>query len=72
MVEMTIRGVVLQKFPSASAFGKAMGWNRQKASDIVNGRRQPSADEMVQIANAVGITDSKAFMSLFFPSMSTK
>lgn len=70
-MEMTLRGVVLQKYPSASAFGKAMGWNRQKASDIMNGRRNPSADEMVQIAKNVGITDAQVFMSIFFPSVST-
>lgn len=70
-MEMTLRGVILQKYPSASAFGKSMGWGRQKASDIMNGRRQPTADEMVLIANDVGIHDAKSFMSLFFPSLST-
>lgn len=70
-MELNIRGAVLQKYSSASAFGKAMGWNRQKASDIMNGRRQPSADEMVLIAKDLGIDDAKAFMALFFPSLST-
>lgn len=71
-MEMTLRGVVLQNYPSACAFGKAMGWNRQKASDIMNGRRQPSADEMIQIAKKIGIDDAQSFMSIFFPSVSTK
>lgn len=70
-MEMTLRGVILQKYPSASAFGKSMGWGRQKASDIMNGRRQPTAEEMVLIANDIGIQDAKSFMSLFFPSLST-
>lgn len=70
-MELKLRGVILQKYPSASAFGRAMGWDRKKASDIMNGRRQPTADEMVMIANDVGITEAGAFMSLFFPSMST-
>lgn len=71
-MEMTLRGVVLQNYSSACAFGKAMGWNRQKASDIMNGRRQPSADEMIQIAKKIGIDDAQSFMTIFFPSMSTK
>lgn len=71
-MEMTLRGVVLQNYPSACAFGKAMGWNRQKASDIMNGRRQPSADEMIQIAKKIGIDDAQSFMSIFFPSVSIK
>ena len=71
-MEMTLRGVILQKYPSATAFGKAMGWGRQKASNIMNGRVQPSAEDMIAIANAVGINDSTSVMSIFFPSMSTK
>lgn len=70
-MEINLRGVILQKYPSATAFGKAMGWDRKKASDIMNGRRQPNADEMTAIAMNVGITDAKAFMSLFFPALST-
>lgn len=70
-MEMTIRGAVLQKYPSATAFGKAMGWGRQKASDIMNGRRQPNAEEMTAIANNIGINDAKTFMSIFFPNVST-
>lgn len=70
-MEMTLRGAILQKFPSASAFGKAMGWGRQKASDIMNGRRKPDAEEMLLIAEMIGVHDSKTFMSLFFPTLST-
>lgn len=70
-MEMTVRGVILQKYPSASAFARSMGWPRQKASDIINGRRKPTADEMVMIAKDVGLTDAKAFMSVFFPGVST-
>jgi len=70
-LEMTLRGAILQKYPSATAFGKAMGWDRKKASDIMNGRRQPNADEMVMIAKDIGATEARTFMSLFFPSMST-
>lgn len=68
---MTLRGAILQKYPSATAFGKAMGWDRKKASDIMNGRRHPNADEMVQIAKDIGVTDASSFMSLFFPKLST-
>lgn len=71
-MDMTIRGAVLQKFPSTSAFAREVGWGRQKASRIINGVVQPSADDMVTIAKAVGIDDSATFMSLFFPSLSTK
>ena len=71
-MELNIRGVILQKYPSASAFARSMGWPRQKASDIMNGRRKPSADEMTMIANDVGLTNAESFMAVFFPNMSTK
>lgn len=71
-MEMTLRGVILQKYPSATAFGKAMGWGRQKASNIMNGRIQPSAEDMIAIANTIGISDASSFMTIFFPSLSTK
>ncbi len=71
-MKTTLRGAILQKYPSACAFGKAMGWNRQKASDIMNGRRTLSANEMISIAQKIGVDDADSFMSIFFPSMSTK
>lgn len=71
-MEMKLRGVILQKYPSASAFARSVGWGRQKASNIMNGRIQPSADDMIAIAEAVGIDDAKAFMALFFPTLTTK
>lgn len=71
-MEMTLRGAILQKYPSATAFGKAMGWTRYKASNIINGRVQPNADEMIAIAKNIGVDDAKSFMTLFFPSLTTK
>lgn len=71
-MEMTLRGAVLQKYPSATAFGKAMGWTRYKASNIINGRVQPTANEMIAIAKNIGAEDAQTFMSLFFPSLTTK
>lgn len=71
-MELTLRGAILQVFPSATAFGKAMGWSRQKASNIMNGRVSPDAEEMMQIARGIGVEDSGTFLRLFFPHVSTK
>lgn len=65
-MQITLRGAILSKYSNASAFGKAIGWSRKKASDIMNGRRRPSAKEMEDIANILGIKDDHVFMALFF------
>lgn len=69
---LNLRGIVLQKYPSTSAFAREVGWGRAKASSILNGRSKPTAAEMITIAEAVGIDDASTFMAIFFPSLATK
>ena len=69
---LNLRGVILQKYPSASAFAREVGWGRTKASGIMNGRVKPNADDMLTIAQAVGIDDANTFMAIFFPNYATK
>jgi len=71
-VQVSLRGAILDKFPSATAFGKAMGWPRKKASDVMNGRRKLDAEDMQAVAKAIEVQDSESFLALFFPSLSTK
>lgn len=70
-MEVSLRGIVLSHFDSVSAFAKSVHWDRKRAADIVNGRRRPTAQEMETIAAATNLTDSKVFLSLFFPTLST-
>ena len=53
MSENKIRGIVLGKYPSITAFGKAVKWSRQKASSIINGKKEPSLDDIYVISRAV-------------------
>jgi transcriptional regulator with XRE-family HTH domain len=71
-MQVSLRGAIFDRFSNISAFAKNIGWDRKKASDIVNGRRRPSADEMEEIARALNVEDEHTFMSLFFASLSTK
>lgn len=70
-MEVSLRGIVLSHFDSVSDFARSVQWDRKRAADIVNGRRRPTAQEMETIATATNMTDSKVFLSLFFPSLST-
>lgn len=71
-MEVSLRGIILSHFESVSDFARSVQWDRKRAADIVNGRRRPTAQEMETIANATNMTDSKVFLSLFFPTLSTK
>ena len=71
-MENKIRGAVFSKFSSISAFAKAVGWTRNKASRIVNLVTRPSASDMEQMANVLDIPDAGHFVSIFFPTLTTK
>ena len=70
-MQVNLRGAIFGKYRDISTFANAIGWNRKKASDIINGKRSPNADEMEAIANILGVNDNETFMSLFFASKST-
>jgi len=71
-MENPIRGAVFSKFNSIASFADAVGWKRNKASRILNGIQRPSADDMEQMADCLNIQDATAFVSIFFPQLSTK
>ena len=65
-MQINLRGAVFGKYKNISAFAKSIGWERKKASDIVNGKRRPSADEMEKISDALDVHDPSTFVALFF------
>ena len=67
-----LRGLVLAKYPSITAFAEAIGWNRLKASRIVNRIQRPLATEMVVMATLLGVKDDSTFVRVFFPDMHMK
>lgn len=69
-MQINLRGAILGKYRDISSFAKAMNWDRKKASDIVNEKRRPSADEMEQISSALGIDNPSDFVALFFTHLS--
>lgn len=71
-MENPIRGAVFSKFNSISAFAKAIGWTRNKASRIVNLVTEPSVADMEKMAEVLNISDPDRFLSIFFPAMTTK
>lgn len=67
-----LRGAVYSRYATISSFANAIGWSYSKANRIVNDEQSPNADEMVRIADALGIATQAEFIRIFFSEQSTK
>ena len=56
MEGMNFRGVVYSKYKTIAGFASAIGWTRQKATNIVNGVQEPSLDDVDKMAKALNMT----------------
>lgn len=46
MVNEQLRSAIAEKFPSESAFGRAMGWSRQMVFKTIHGQRSPKISDV--------------------------
>ena len=69
MEQTTFRGVVYSKYKTIAAFAQAIGWTRQKATNIVNGVQEPSLDDVDKMSRALdmGLEETARF---FIPRQS--
>ena len=66
-----LRGLVLSKYPSITAFADALKWDRKKASRIINHVQTPSVDDMYKMAELLSVRDCYTFCRVFLPSFTT-
>ena len=71
-MENRLRGEVLAKYPTITAFAKAIKWDRKKASYIINHVRVPSVEDMYKMSDILGVTDCDSFVHIFLPELTTK
>lgn len=67
MTELTLRELLVRKFGSIAKFSKAIGWSYRKAYDIANGKQEPNASEMEEIARIAEMQSPQEFMRFFYP-----
>ena len=53
MENIKFRGVVYSKYASIADFCRAIGWTRQKGSNIINGVTEPSLDDVDKMSKAL-------------------
>lgn len=70
-MEVSLRGLVLSKYKTVTEFARAIGWERGKASRIINGSQEPGKKDMEQIIALFNI-EKGAVAPLFFGSMFTE
>ena len=51
----SLRAVVYGKYASIADLARYLGWTRQKATNIVNKKQEPSLKEVNLLANALGM-----------------
>ena len=71
-MENRLRGAVLAKYPNISAFAEDIGWDRKKASRIVNRQQLPTAKDMDRMTDYLEIDNAEDFVRIFLPSIPTK
>ena len=50
-----LRGKILGKYFTLTKLASCLGWTRQKLSDTVCGRREPTVRDIVDLSNALDI-----------------
>lgn len=56
MLDMKFRGIVYSRYKSIADFANAIGWTRQKGTNIVNGNTEPSLDDVDKMAKALNMS----------------
>ena len=70
-MDMALRGLVFSKFNSIGEFATAIGWQRNKASRIINGKQTPTKKDMEDMIVTLDIAKG-SIAPVFFSSMFTE
>ena len=70
MVMYNLKGMAISKYGSCVKFADAMGWNRNKADRILNGKQDPSLRDIKIMCDKMEIPKD-AIVPLFFGTMFT-
>lgn len=64
--ENKLRGMVFGKYGSISRFAERIGWSTRKANYIVNGKQEPTASDIIQMADALEVRIPANVRDVFF------
>lgn len=65
-MNMTLKGRIIECFGSVLKFAEKIGWSHRKAYDIVNGKQEPTARDIENMAEILCVTIPDELHALFF------
>ena len=66
-----LRGLVLSKYRSIKSFSETIGWDRKKASRIVNRIQNPLVDDIYKMVKLLDVKDPAEVTRIFLPGTHT-
>ena len=66
---LTLKGIALSRYGSCVKFADAMGWNRNKADRILNGKQDPSLKDIKTMVKKMELP-GEIIVPLFLGTMS--
>ncbi len=64
-----LRGEIAAEYKTQVAFADAIGWHKNKVSNMLSGRYKPDTDEVAMIANVLKL-DERRYCDIFLPRKS--
>jgi len=64
-----LRGEIVRAYHTQNAFADAIGWHKNKVSNMMTGKYKPDTDEVAIIAKALGLSEER-FCLIFLPQKS--
>lgn len=66
-----LKGMVIARFGSITAFCKASGWHPRRAMRIINGEQELKKSDIIELTRLLELNDVSSFMLIFFDELST-
>jgi len=64
--ENKLRGMVFGKCGTIRNFAARLGWSTRKANCIVNGKQEPTASDIIQMADVLEVAIPDSVRDVFF------
>lgn len=66
-----LKAEIVAEYNTQASFAKAIGWNENKVSKIIQGRYKPDTDEVAKIADVLHLDECR-YCAIFLPNKITK
>lgn len=64
-----LRGEIVAEYRTQTAFADAIGWHKNKVTNMLTGKYKPDTDEVAKIADLLHL-DAPKFCGIFLPKKS--